>query len=261
MSLDVAIGAMVFAASLAQFYGQSLPFAVLFCLFSAVWLIYTFDHLLDAIKKGSDPSMIRHQFHLRYRWGISAIMVLVFILGLSSLLFIPVITLIYGGVVTFIVLIYFLLSYKLKIFLIKEVLIASVYATGIMLGPVSLIEIPVQEIICLLIQIFGIALINLLLLSYYEIEFDKKDGQHSWAVRFGKEKTQRHISTVIPVLLGIQMISIYWMIDQLLLQAVLIAMTLVLCLISYRQAYFGLNERYRTFSDLIFFMPGIIFWL
>ncbi|MFY0626538.1 MAG: UbiA prenyltransferase family protein [Reichenbachiella sp.] len=260
LSLDVALGGVVFCGSIAKFYNESLPFGIYTSLFFSIWLIYTFDHLMDARKAIHEPTMNRHQFHKRNQTSIVVGMVFGLMLGVFSLLFVPPITLLYGMIVLVIVFLYFILAWKMKIFMIKEVLIASVYSTGVLLGPVSLIEIPTAHFVCLIFQIFGIALINLLVLSFYELENDQKDGQHSWAVRFGKSVTEIHIKYCIYSLLMLQALSFYWMKDQLLLQSILVGMTFILWVIFLRPHTFKEDERYRTFSDLIFFLPGIIFW-
>lgn len=238
-----------------------MPFAVLLSLFCSIWLIYTLDHLLDAKKLNDIPSMRRHQFHAKYSVGISIGMFLVLLIALLSLLYIPAITMLYGAIVSAVVLVYFILSWNMKIFLIKEVLIASVYATGVLLGPVSLIDIPVNQLMTLLLQIFLLALINLLLLSYYEKDKDANDGQHSWAVRFGVSETKKHIKWCLVFLTALQACSFVLMQDKIIFQVILLGMNGVLYLIFASESYFKIEERYRSYSDMIFFMPGFIFWL
>ena len=48
LSLDIAIGAVILSTAVAKYYGVSLTWPIQLCLFIAVWLIYTFDHLMAA---------------------------------------------------------------------------------------------------------------------------------------------------------------------------------------------------------------------
>ena len=167
LSLDVAFGGVVLSASLAQAFGMSLPFTIVLGLFLAIWLIYSFDHLLDAQKLRESASMRRHKFHFENRKTILIVMMIMMLVGLGNMIFMPVITLIMGLIVTFFVAFYFFLSWKFKLFLIKEVFIASIYATGVVLGPVSLGGIDQASLFFIIFQFFGLALLNLLIISNY----------------------------------------------------------------------------------------------
>ncbi|MEO8760594.1 MAG: hypothetical protein ABI448_06880, partial [Bacteroidia bacterium] len=63
LSLDVVAGAAVFSLAISKYYQVKISWSALICQSIAIWLIYTFDHLLDAKKTAGDPSTYRHQFH------------------------------------------------------------------------------------------------------------------------------------------------------------------------------------------------------
>lgn len=247
--------------SIAHVFNMDLPFSIVLSLSLSIWIIYTIDHLLDARKMKMDATMPRHRFHQRNRKKILLALIVAAVLGMGTLLFVPVVTLVFGMVVSFIVLIYFLMSLRLKVMLIKEVFIASVYATGIFIGPISLGVGELVPTLLLFIQIFLLALINLLILSFYEIDHDQKDGQHSWAVKFGVNSTSSHLNAIFVFMVLLQCGSLLAMSEvYMIIQGLLMAMTIILYAIFRKRTFFELNERYRTCGDMIFFIPGLIFW-
>jgi 4-hydroxybenzoate polyprenyltransferase len=262
LSIDVALGSVVLTNSLSMVFDVDMPMSISVSLFIAVWLIYSFDHLMDAKRLSDEASMSRHRFHQKYRKVIIALMFFGGIVGVLTLPFLPAITALFGAVVVFIVLIYFLLSWKLKVLLIKEVFIASVYTTGVFLGPVSLGATDLQVLFYLFMQVFFLALLNLLILSYYEISHDRKDGQHSWAVKFGEQTTRVHMNVIFAVLAVLQISSLVFLeVEYMMLQSLLIGMSAILYLVFRKSNFFREQERYRSCCDLIFFVPGLMVWL
>lgn len=261
LSLDVALGSVVLSNSVAYAFRIELPASISVALFIAVWLIYTFDHLMDAGRLPERASMPRHQFHQNYRKIIIVMMLVTFGIGAFNLLFVPMITLIFGFLVLLIVLIYFVLSWKMKIFMIKELFIASVYTSGVFLGPASLGITNLTVLLHLVFQVFVLALLNLLVFSYYEMSKDKQDGQYSWAIRFGQQATRVHMNIVFVILALLQIISLIFLSAHFArFQSLFLVMSAVLFLIFRREIFFSKHERYRSLGDLIFFLPGLIFW-
>ena len=63
LSLDVVLGAVsvgVFATQLLQVKANPYWWIILAV---AVWVIYTFDHLVDGFKKKGESTIYRHRFH------------------------------------------------------------------------------------------------------------------------------------------------------------------------------------------------------
>ncbi len=260
LSLDVALGGVVLTNSIAQAFGVRLPFSVSLGLFLAIWLIYSFDHLIDAQKLKQRASMKRHQFHYEHRKAILRVMIFLTLLGVANMMFLPMVTLFYGLIMIVLVTFYFFISWRLNVLLIKEVFIASIYATGVFIGPVSLGASGLVLIGVFLFQLFALALLNLLLISNYEVVKDVEDGQSSWAVRFGERQTQSHIQRIFGVLALAQLTSAYWFQSFFWFQILLLIMTLVLWMVFHFREYFMANERYRIIGDFVFFIPGLIFW-
>ena len=259
LSLDVALGGVVFSNSLAHVVGVDLPFPVSFGLFLAIWLIYTFDHLLDAEQLKDRASMKRHQFHFENRRPILIVLIGLVLVGVVNMIFMPIVTLFYGLIVSAMVTFYFFLSWRLKVLLIKEIFIASIYAVGVLLGPVSLGEMDSITFACLIIQIFFLAFLNLLIISNYEMEKDEQDGKSSWAVRFGYFRTSIHIKVFFGILLIVQLGTLYFLQDIRWFQMLLILMTLVLLSVFTLHSTFAKGDRYRALGDFVFFIPGLIY--
>ncbi|MEQ6121569.1 hypothetical protein [Reichenbachiella sp. MALMAid0571] len=263
LSLDIALGAVVLSIVIAKFIGIEMPLSISLCLGIAIWIIYTLDHLIDAFKSDKVPTIQRHLFHRQHsRLLIVALVVTVFG-GLYIVLSLPAITFVYGIILTMLVLVYFGIIYFFKWFYLKEIFVAAVYALGVFVGPVSLNNGQIVPVITMLfLQTFFLALINLILFSYFEYHQDKKDQNPSIVIRIGQEKTRQLLKMLFSVLLIIQLYSIVDFgadIKILSFNILFIAMTMVLWTLQAWPVYFGANERYRLIGDGIFFIPTL--WL
>ena len=69
-SLDIAFGGVVGATFLARYLGVHLDFYVLTELFLVIWLVYTFDHLIDSGSPRYELVSLRHKIHHKYSTGI-----------------------------------------------------------------------------------------------------------------------------------------------------------------------------------------------
>ncbi|WP_109832551.1 UbiA family prenyltransferase [Reichenbachiella versicolor] len=266
LSIDVAFGSIVMTNAISHTFGLLLPASISISLFLAVWFIYTLDHWIDARRVGNSlnmyrPSMHRHRFHQDHSRKMIVLMICQILIGLFSLLFLPVQTLYIGIVVSISVGVYFLFSLLFKVVLIKELLIASIYTIGVFVGPVSLgAANSLSGLLCMII-VFGIAFINLILITMYEMSNDRKDGSHSWAIRFGYKPSYYLLSYLIYILLVLIVVSaIYLPSSSWVLYAVFFAMVAVLYMILNRPSWFKQYERYRIYADMIFFIPAVIFF-
>jgi len=259
LSLDVALGAVIMTNSVSHVYGVTLPLSVSIALFFAVWFIYTLDHWLDARRLTGEPSMPRHKFHLEHTRSIIILMSLQLIFGALNMIYLPVQTIYLGLVACFSVGIYFLFSVLFRVILIKEVLIASIYATGVYVGPVSLGAIRSLDSLITILMVFGLAFVNLILLAMYEVSNDIKDGSHSWPIRFGYKSSYFLLNYLLyGLLVMIAFSSIYLTSSSWGLYLSFFIMTVVLYFILNKQKWFRQHERYRIYADMIFFIPGVV---
>ena len=142
LSLDVAFGSTVMSAFIARFMGVLVSFEIYVSLFTAVWLIYTIDHLIDAKRLKSDKASFRHALHKKHFKEITVFWVIIFIFGVLYSLFLPLETRKVGFIASALVIIHlvfvYLLGSKISIFIQKELGIAFTYCVGIAFVPSSL---------------------------------------------------------------------------------------------------------------------------
>lgn len=253
LSIDVSIGAAVCAAYFIRQQEAETSLVALCCLSLSVWIIYTCDHLLDAVSYKSPATTIRHQFHQRFFWEL-VVAVVCALVGVSTLLFfLEVETFEWGLVLLTIVVIYFFVSRYLN--LLKEITIALVYSMGVFVPVLSqsndvthFLQQPTS------IGFFIFAMLNLMIFSLFEMEDDIRDGVTSFAVHFGKERT-RQISIG---LMGAQIIILAMLLlkgtDHRTVILYVVMLAAFVSLISF-PGYFGKKERYRLLGDGVFLFP------
>ena len=256
LSLDIVLGAIFFLAYLESYYEVSLSFHVYYALGSAVWLIYTTDHLMDG-NALENPSSDRHRFHKKYSNWLVVVGGLVLILALVNVYFLDVRIIRNGAILSAVSIGYLLLVYFFRKLWVKELLVAIVYACGIFIGPLSMrSEVSVLDII-LLLQLSGVALLNLLVFSFYDREADQKDGFNSLVLRIGEGKSRLLI--LLCSFLVITTCVLLGLSNQ--IQCVFLLMTLILTVIFLFPQAFGQKALYRTIGDGIFYLPGLFLLL
>lgn len=217
-----------------------------------VWVIYTADRLLDVRTLTNAAASERHKFHQQYQkplWIVSIAIGLI-VVGLVFFLRPPVLL---GGIYLSIVVAFYLLLQKyLKG---KEVFVAMLYTAGVMLPSWSVTSVTISMAHYLLVvQLFIVALINLLLFSWFEYESDLQDGHSSIAIKWGKRATGNFLLTLSAINLAITLYLTSQ--NSFLVPTILfLLMNSVLVIIFIFHSYFTLNSRYRLLGDAIFFIP------
>lgn len=255
----MAIGAAILSGSLNYYFNENWNWYFTICLGLAVWIIYTFDHLIDAHKSEYEPVIARHKFHKKHKNTIRIFQIIAIVIGCISVLNLHHLTIYYGLGLLLIVIIYFIIVYFFRSFYLKEVMVAMVYALGIFLGPISLMDTPIDgQVINLFVQLFMIALLNLTLFSLMEYDLDCQDGHNSIATKFGKKHTTILILIIMVMLLTLQVFSIV-VVENSMFQILFFIMSLTLSIIYLKSGYMIKYHRYRWLGDAVFFIPGIIF--
>lgn len=257
LSLDIVLGAICFLRYLEKFYQVPIHFSTYFGLGSAIWLIYTADHLLDAFKT-NEPSTDRHRFHKKHFHALVFMAGFVLILSLVNLWLLDVRIIRSGAMLTAVSVAYLMLVYFVKRLWIKEVLVAMVYATGVFLAPLNYVNIQLIDIL-LILELAGIALLNLLVFSFLDYETDRKDGFASIVIQMGKVRVNKVIVFLtVAILLGVTLLLITTTHP---IQLMYGAMGLILGMIHFWPAPFLKEERYRTIGDGIFYLPALFLLL
>jgi len=256
LSLDIVLGAICFSRYLNDFYALNLHIVTYVELGLAVWVIYLLDHIIDSRRKTTFHSL-RHQFYKDHFKLLSWLCLFALVIAFVLLVFLPIILLIYGAILSSLSLGYLAIVKYVPKFWVKELLIATGYSSGLFLAPFSFVEHLDMFDILIYLDILFIALSNLIVFSIYDISSDEKDSFPSVVQKLGFTGAKRLL--VILLLIG-SGIAVCLLTVSLNLGVMLIFMNIVLLLLHSKPTYFRENEFFRLIGDGIFYLP-IIFLL
>ncbi len=180
------LASLAIAYMLSFLHALEMHWSVYGALGASVWLIYTFDHLMDANTIGVSVISERHQFHNRYFKQIVYLWSLTLIVsGFVLLPNLPPKTILYGVVGCAVVIVHFvfvkLLGSKLSIWIQKEFGVALVFTLGVFVGPLSYVNDLTQLILIEFVRLFFVSFFNLVMFSLFDLEIDSAQNQTSIA--------------------------------------------------------------------------------
>jgi hypothetical protein len=260
LSLDIVAGAVISALFFAELLNvRILPYG-LFALALTVWIIYTADHLRDAIFIGHQASSRRHRFHQQYFKPLIMALGMATVTDSIIIFFMRKPVFEWGLMLAVIVILYLIVQQYLRV--LKELFVAILYACGVLLPSLAITSLELNHIHAILIvQFVLIAWINLLIFSWFDYEQDLADKQISFATISGKRLTTGLIwgLSIIQVLGSF----LYWKKALYHMPAVLFGlMNVVLLLVFWRFNRSGKDDLFRMLGDAVFFIPGIyLLWI
>ncbi len=253
LSLDVVVGAVTGSLFFAKIFEVVPSYPSFVSLGLTVWIIYTADRLLDIRDVRGEAASERHRFHQRNQTKLKYWIVVVLIIDIVLIFFMPIKVIKYGILLSLVVVIYILLRKKLHIS--KELSVAALYTLGVVLPSWPEIQMSsAQYLIALLF--FLIALINLIVFSWYEKENDLRDKQDSVA-------TLVEEITIHYLLIGIFVITfsisfyLFFQPPYHFIALVFFAMAAILLLIYSCKRFFIRNDYYRVLGDSVFLFPMV----
>lgn len=255
ISLDVVAGSVICSLFFARIFEVPVSLYALGALGLTVWIIYTIDHLRDAMIIPKLASTDRHRFHQQNFTTVLIILAVVILIDFVMISYIPIQVLGYGFVLGLLVVVYLVFQRYLKF--LKEIFVACLYTGGILLPSLTITEWDLQPVHYILIgQFFITALINLLLFSLFDYEQDRHHQQHSFVTWFGLSSTRKGI-----LILGLlNVLSCMWLWSfNYKVAIIFMLMNIMLLTILLFQKYFVSNNYYRIMGDAIFFIP--VFYL
>ncbi|MBS1488015.1 MAG: hypothetical protein JST43_10560 [Bacteroidetes bacterium] len=258
LSIDVAAGAVISSLFFARILSVSVLPQGLMALGLTVWAIYTADHLVDAKRIKQTASTERHRFHQTHFKALCVLLAVALLADAVLVFSIREIVFINGFVLGVGVLVYFLVQNYLK--WLKELTGALLYAGGVLLIPLSMTEKNLATAqLLLLTQFVLVALINLLLFSWIDLQQDKRDRHASFATTMGNSRTRN----LLVILFSTQLILFFvqLMLGEMAIQLILLSMNILLFAIFAKRHYFEKDGRYRLLGDAVFFLPLIYFFL
>jgi 4-hydroxybenzoate polyprenyltransferase len=253
LSVDVVAGALCSSLFFSSVLAIYPTWEALCALGLTVWIIYTFDHLLDVSKPPPSIRTARHQLHQKF------FRIFVVSIGIAAALLIFLLLLIdaetikaglWGGL--------FLLTYFLlkRYGIIKEVLIAGGYTMGVLLPSLVSISSLTTDQVLIIICFFLIVFYNVVLFALFDDTPDRLAGHVSIVHLIGNKKTQ-YLLTVLFV--GSSGIALFLLVKGYFTYAgILLLMSCLLFVIQQNKCYFETYDRFRVVGDAIFILPVLV---
>jgi 4-hydroxybenzoate polyprenyltransferase len=265
LSIDIVAGVVAGSIFAAHIMKTGLPLSYLVVISLTVWLIYMTDHLFDGIKKKGDSAYEVHRLFYKYRTPVilALLILVIFDFRLAMYTLPPAMIqfgLITGGATIFYLSFNFLWGKEPGLFFMKELWIAAIYTFAIWGGPVIYSGNSLHLWQVFIIISYGLLVLsNVLIYSYFEINEDKADGEHTFAVDFG----QRTAMILIYILLAAS--ALIWITDFLLLRELSIMKAMILFLMNSGLLfvilfadYLKKTSMYGALSDGVFLFPFLV---
>lgn len=207
LSLDVVAGGVCGAALAATVARASMPPAWWLALAAAIWIVYTADHLVDALSVGPDAANARHRLHVRHTGLLLALVIVVGVAAaLVSAVALPPAVIFAGALVGLLVLLHLAgVRRGFPRLLPKELSVAVIYTCGIWCGPLAL-GMPLDRWRWLVFALHLLAaFLYLLLYALFEMPVDRADESPSIALDRGRAPVRRLLDrlTIAGLALGV----------------------------------------------------------
>ncbi len=258
LSLDVVAGAAC-GGLLAEHVAQAhMRPAWWVALLSAVWSIYTGDHLLDALRAPGPLLTYRHRLHLRHARAFTAALVVAILVGLAAAMTLRPPVRVFGIGLSVAVVVYLASAHHLILgSLPKEPVAGVLYAAGIWGGPLLVGASPTTwPLVAASLHALA-AILNLVALGFFETEVDRLQGSRSLALRLGLAGARRWVIGLsgAGTLLAIGLLALVEGSDRLSFSILgaQIAMQGALLL----TVWFSRAERYRAWGDSVFLLGAL----
>jgi len=253
LSLDIAVGAVGGACYFARILEVHVRSYALASLGLTVWIIYTTDHLLDARKIPGRASTERHRFHQQHFRTLAAGVVIAAVIDFVLILFIKRAVL-YGGFLTFAVVLVYLALHR-KLAWLKEGVVALLYCAGVLLPSLLVTPIELQTADYVLFLLFFLtALINLLMFSWFDREYDLADRHQSFVTVMGADRT--FVLLLILFVLNAGLCAYGLLVTEYYAAFFIpLLMNGVLALILAWRGWFAQHDRFRLLGDAVFLLP------
>ena len=258
LSLDVVAGAAcggLLAEHMAR--ARMLP-GWWIALLTAVWCIYTGDHLLDARRATDESATYRRAFHRRHAKALTAALAAAVLTGLAAAWTLRPPVRLFGVGLSLAVLAHLSSAQGLILpRLPKEPMAGVLYAAGIWGGPIVMGVGPTAALLLAAALQAIAAILNLAMLGVFETGVDLREGHRSLALRWGRERVRGWIlSTSLAGALAAVALALFLPGERdvfavLALQAGAPAVLLMAA------GWSGRNERYRFWGDSVFLLGAL----
>lgn len=179
LSIDICIGVLGTGALAQAVFKSAMKPAWWVLLPSSVWVVYTVDHLFDALKVGGDSANHRHRFHYKHMKILAFLTSLIGIATVvGAIIYLRELVFLGGFMIAVLALFHVLLAYWGRVRFGKELSVGLIYVSGVTFAPIlnRTISIGVFEILFLAGLLLA-AYLNLFMNSVIEYSMDRRDGQ------------------------------------------------------------------------------------
>lgn len=262
LSLDIVAGALATSCLAARLLHSEPGWAWWVCLAFSVWLLYMGDHVLDAWKHRKKSQRELHHFIFRnrrillYTMGVIAIVDLLLIFNFLDRAFLK-----YALTLAGLVLLFYAMRHLFKrnrvFFIPGEAFVLILYMAGTWLGPLVSREGEIGSPDALIAIIFAaLLLMNLGVISLYDIQLDTRLGIASLAHSLGRNTTKRVlVVTGISVYLLSLLQFLVFGLDRYSQFALIISgMATILLIVLFLPSYFRHKDYYRWTADAVLWM-------
>jgi|GEM_PF-1341430 len=262
LSLDIVLGALASSCFAARLFAVDPGWVWWITLALTVWLLYTGDHVLDAWRNRKKTERELHVFINKNRrtivWSMGVVtvidMLLIFNLLDQHLMK-------YALVLAGLVLLFYAMRHifrKNRFFFIPgEFFVLFIYMAGTWLGPASAVKngfVASQGMIALIFA--GVLLMNLGVISLYDIKLDNRLGIGSLANALGTKRTRRLLigTSIIIYLVSLLQFLVFEMDRYFKYALILAGMAIILLMVLLYPSRFRKNDYYRLAADAVLYM-------
>lgn len=262
LSLDIVLGALASSCFAARLFGAYPGWIWWITLALTVWLLYTGDHMLDALRHRKKIERELHYFMMKNRknlvWsmGVVAVIDIMLILNLMEPDLMK-----YALVLAGLVLLFYAMRHILKknqlLSVPGEIFVLVLYMAGTWLGPAVAVENGFEAGHGMIALIYaGVLLMNLGVISLYDIKLDSRMGITSLANLLGIKGTKNLLlGTAIAIYLFSVLQFMVFDVDRYSQFALIVSgMATILLMVLYYPSRFRKNDYFRLVADAVLYM-------
>jgi 4-hydroxybenzoate polyprenyltransferase len=257
LSIDVVLGSVGSSILSMKVLNANLPACYWLILPLCVWIIYTSDHLLDSLKIKRKLKMDRHYFHLLHKRTIFLFLILAIVFTMVLIYYLEKYMILFGLSISILIFAYIFSNHYIKHifkFFPREIIIAIGYIAGTW-GIPLLSKYPLINLsnLLYLFDHFLIIISIPLIYSIYEHGEDFIDGFISFSIIYGIKVTQILVFFFLTISFLLSLFLFMWYNIKISLIITFMSINLIAVVIFRNKLSY--NERYRTLSDTLSFLP------
>jgi 4-hydroxybenzoate polyprenyltransferase len=262
LNFDIVLGALASSCFAACLFGSSPGWAWWLSLALTVWVLYMGDHILDAFKNRKKPERELHLFIFRNRRNLLWFMGVITVVDLLLIFnFLDNAYMKYAMILAGMVLLFYAMRHvfrKNRIFFIPgEFFVLLLYMAGTWLGPfVSRTQVLQTSDALIALMFAGVLLMNLGVISLYDMHIDSRLGIASMARMLGQKATKYllMVTGIFIYLLTILQFMVFGMDRYYRFPLILSAMATLLLMVLFMPSYFRRKDYYRLAADAVLFL-------